>query len=51
MFSYLHFNIPPYKTDRFGCENVKDEKTIELSSNAHVFNSTENNREGRFAYK
>ena len=27
VFAYLHFNIPPYKTDRFGC----DEKTIELS--------------------
>ena len=22
VFAYLRFNIPPYKTDRFGCGNV-----------------------------
>ena len=22
VFVYLHFNIPSYKTDRFGCGNV-----------------------------
>ena len=22
VFAYLHFNIPPYKTDTFGCGNV-----------------------------
>ena len=22
MFVYLHFNIPPYKTKKFGCGNV-----------------------------
>ena len=22
LFVYLHFNIPPYKTKRFGCGNV-----------------------------
>ena len=41
----------PYKTNRFGCGNVLDKKTIELSWNAHPFNSTENNREGRRVYK
>ena len=51
MFTYLHFNMLPYKTDRFGCRNVEDEKTIELSWKAHPFNSTENNREGRLVYK
>ena len=31
VLAYLQFNIPPHKTDRFGCGNVKYEKTIELS--------------------
>ena len=31
MFVYFHFNILPYKTKRFGCGNVCDEKTIELT--------------------
>ena len=22
VFAYLHFNIPPYETDRFGCGNL-----------------------------
>ena len=31
VFVYFYFNIPPYKTERFGCENVWHEETIELT--------------------
>ena len=48
LFSLQHTS---YKADRFGCGNVQDEKTIELSWNAHPFNSTENNRDDQLVYK
>ena len=51
MFVYLHFNIPLYQTNRFGCGNVSDEQAIELAWNVRAFYPVANSREGLLVYK